>query len=143
MPKVLSTKLTREEVGQFNTVAEQQGQSKASLLKQLVQEYLNRDQNNVPTRDLTRRGNYAISEKQSRSATRIAHLDTNLNLVNNSNSRAAISRELSRDKGGSQYKSEIETDSKMGFWGYAFIGFIALCASLDLKEKAQAKAGYI
>jgi hypothetical protein len=144
MSKVISTKLTREEAGQFSIVAEQQGHSKASLLKQLVQEYLNGDdKNNVSAEDLIRGGNYALSGKQSRSIARMAYPDNDLNLVNDSSARAPISRELSGGKGGSQYKSEVVTASKMGFWGYVFIGFFALGVSLDLKEKAQTKAGYI
>ncbi len=40
MSKVLSTKLAVDEVDRFNTMAEQQGLSKAGLLKHLVKEYL-------------------------------------------------------------------------------------------------------
>lgn len=40
MSKVLSTKLTVDEVDRFNSAAEQQGLSKAGLLKYLVKEYL-------------------------------------------------------------------------------------------------------
>ncbi len=40
MSKVLSTKLTVDEIERFNTVAKQQGLSKAGLLKRLAQEYL-------------------------------------------------------------------------------------------------------
>ncbi len=41
MSKVLSTKLTVDEIERFNTAAKQQGISKAGLLKRLAQEYLN------------------------------------------------------------------------------------------------------
>ena len=40
MLKVLSTKLTVDEIERFNTAAKQQGLSKAGLLKRLAQEYL-------------------------------------------------------------------------------------------------------
>jgi len=40
MSKVLSTKLTVDEIERFNTAAKQQGLSKAGLLKRLAQEYL-------------------------------------------------------------------------------------------------------
>ena len=40
MQKVLSTKLRSDEVDRFATMAEQQGESKCSLLKHNVQDYL-------------------------------------------------------------------------------------------------------
>ena len=40
MQKVLSTKLRSDEVDHFTTMAEQQGESKCSLLKHIVQDYL-------------------------------------------------------------------------------------------------------
>ncbi len=46
MSKVLSTKLTVDEIERFNTAAKQQGISKAGLLKRLAQEYLD-DSNKV------------------------------------------------------------------------------------------------
>ena len=42
MLKVLSTKLAVDEVDRFRAAAEQQGLSKAGLLKNLVDEYLER-----------------------------------------------------------------------------------------------------
>lgn len=41
MPKVLSPKLKVDEIDSFTAMAEQQGESKAGLLRRLVQDYLN------------------------------------------------------------------------------------------------------
>ena len=41
MPKVLSTKLKVDEVDRFTAIAEQQGESKAGLLRRLVEDYMN------------------------------------------------------------------------------------------------------
>jgi len=64
MSKVLSTKLAVDEIDRFNAAAEQQGLTKAGLLKHLVKEYLGNSNEESKTSDNSKLGNSSSLEKR-------------------------------------------------------------------------------
>jgi len=64
MSKVLSTKLAVDEVDRFKAAAEQQGLTKAGLLKHLVKEYLGDSNEESKTSDNSKLGNNSSLDKR-------------------------------------------------------------------------------